>query len=259
VPSLRIRVVVAKTILPVLGLALVVAGWWWYTAAFDVRAIILPAPPDVGRALVDEFPRLVTQARVTITQSATGFGLAAVVGLVAGTAIAHSQVVNYMTYPWLIAFNAVPKVALAPLLVVWLGFGMPPRIALAFLVCFFPVVLATVTGLRATPAELVELARSLDGSALQMFVKVRFPYALPQVFIGLKVALPLSIIGSVIGEFQAGSTGLGFVIKLAATDKALAFAALVMLAAMSIAMFFVLVGIERLLLPWVRATTSPAP
>lgn len=255
--SLRRTVsIAAKVGYAVLGLAIVIGAWWWYTTAFDVRSIILPAPPDVAIALVNEFPRLIEEAQVTLTQAGTGFALAVGLGLLLGTIIAHSQIINQMTYPWLVALNAVPKVALAPMLVVWMGFDMRPRIAMAMLVCLFPVVLATVTGLRSTPTELAELARSLDGSRLQTFAKVRFPHALPQIFIGLKVALPLSIIGSVIGEFQAGASGLGFVIKLAATDKELAFAALVVLACMSIAMFYLLIGLERLLLPWVRATTA---
>jgi NitT/TauT family transport system permease protein len=247
--------VLLQIVLPIVGLALVVGGWWWYTIAFDVPTIILPSPPEVVEAL-GQPSFLFEHARVTMAQSAIGFGIAVASGVMVGGVIAHSRVVNQMTYPWLVAFNAVPKVALAPLLVVWLGFGMQPRIALAVLVCFFPVVLATVTGLRATPAELAELARSLDASRLQTFVKVRFPNALPQIFIGLKVALPLAIIGSVIGELQGGRTGLGFVIKQASTDKAVAFAALVLLAVISIVMYYLLVALERLLLPWVRATTA---
>lgn len=254
--SSRTRSALLKLVLPVLGLGVGVGVWWWYAAAFEVQTIILPSPPEVVEALTERFPFLIDNARVTMTQSGIGFSIAVGSGLLVGAVLAHSRVINQMTYPWLVAFNAVPKVAFAPLLVVWLGFGMQPRIALAVLVCFFPVVLATVTGLRATPSDLAELARSLDASRLQTFVKVRLPNALPQIFIGLKIALPLAIIGSIVAELQSGSTGLGFVIKQAGTDKAIAFAALTVLAPLSISAFYLLVGIERLLLPWVRQTTA---
>jgi NitT/TauT family transport system permease protein len=163
-----------------------------------------------------------------------------------------------MASPWLVAFNAIPKVAFAPLLIIWLDLPTKPRIAMVVLICFFPIVLATVTGLTKTPAELVELGRSLDASRWQTFVKIRFPYALPQIFVGLKVAMPLAVIGAVIGEFAGGRLGLGQVIAQAggAGNTALAFAAITVLAVMSIVLFYALVLLERLLLPWVRATTG---
>jgi NitT/TauT family transport system permease protein len=242
--------------LPLVGLALAVGVWWAYTVMFDVPQVVLPKPPDVVRALIDSFPYLMEHARVTLTQASVGFGLSVVSGVAIGTAIAHSQTVSRMTYPWLVAFDAVPKIALAPLLVIWMGFGMQPRITMVVLICFFPIVIATITGLRATPAELTDLARSLDASRLRTFLKVRFPYALPQIFIGLKVAMPLSVIGAVIGEFAGGRTGLGVVIQQAATNKALAFAAILVLSAMSVSLFYALLALERRLLPWVRATTA---
>ncbi|QSB12664.1 ABC transporter permease [Natronosporangium hydrolyticum] len=247
---------ISVVVLPLLGLSIAVGGWWGYVVAFDVAPVVLPAPPDVVRSLIDSFPYLMEHARITLTQSTVGFGLAVGGGMLLGTLIAHSRIVERMTYPWLVAFNAIPKVALAPLLVIWLGFGMQPRIAMVILICFFPVIIATVTGLGSTPSELAELAKSLDGSKLKTFVKIRFPYALPQIFIGLKVAMPLAVIGSVIGEFSGGRTGLGYVIVQASTNKALAFAALVVLSIMSVALFYALVLLERLLLPWVKATTA---
>ena len=138
-----------------------------------------------------------------------------------------------MFIPLLVAVNAVPKITIGPLLVVALGWGQTPILTMVFLLCFFPIVLSTATGLTTTPADLAELARSLDASCWQTFRKVRFPAAVPQIFVGLKVAMPLAAIGAVIGEFQAGEGGLGYVITQYAGmgDTATAWAAIMLVGA----------------------------
>jgi NitT/TauT family transport system permease protein len=255
--SRRLLASAAPVVLPLVGLVLVLGTWWGATELFEIRPILLPPPDDVGRALLERSDFLLRELRVTLYEVLVGFLLTTAGGLLIGTVIAHSRTVDQMVSPWLVALNAVPKVALAPLLVVWLGFGSEPRIAMVILLCFFPVVLATFTGLTSTPVELAELARSLDASRWQAFVKVRFPYALPQIFVGLKVAMPLAFVGAVIGEFR-GRGGLGQIIVQAPSsgDTALAFASIVVLSGMSIACYYALVGLERVLLPWVRATTG---
>jgi NitT/TauT family transport system permease protein len=234
-----------------------VSAWWSLAVARDLPSIILPTPPDVLDALARSPIYLLGQARITFLETIVGFGITTVGGLAIGVVIAHSVTADKMFSPWLVAFNAVPKVALAPLLVVWFGFGMESRVAMVILMCFFPIVLATIAGLTQTPAEMIELTRSLDASRFQTFVKVRLPYALPQIFVGLKVAMPLAIIGAVIGEFR-GNGGLGQVIVRAGGtgDTALAFAAIVVLSAMSVVMFYLMVWAERAMVPWVRSTTS---
>jgi NitT/TauT family transport system permease protein len=245
-------------VLPVVGLALALTGWWGATELFDISSFLLPPPDEVLAELDRLFAHLLEQAQWTLYETVVGFGITVAGGLLIGTLIASSRVVDQMASPWLVAFNAIPKVAFAPLLIIWLDLPTKPRIAMVVLICFFPIVLATVTGLTKTPAELVELGRSLDASRWQTFVKLRFPYALPQIFVGLKVAMPLAVIGAVIGEFAGGRLGLGQVIAQAggAGNTALAFAAITVLAVMSIVLFYALVLLERLLLPWVRATTG---
>lgn len=245
-------------ILPMLALAVVITGWWGATEIFTISRVLLPPPADVVSELVRLHAFLLGEARVTLVQTLIGFGITVVGGLLIGVLIATSRVMDQTMTPWLVAFNAVPKVALAPLLVVWFGINMQPRVAMVVLVCFFPIVLATVAGLKSTPAELIELARSLDAARWRVFVKLRFPYALPHIFVGLKVAMPLAVIGAVIGEFAGGRFGLGYVIQQAggSGNTALAFAAITLLSVMSIGLFYALVGLERLMLPWVRATTA---
>ena len=243
---------------PLLGLAVAVGLWWGGTALFSIDNVVLPAPP----AVIDGFTRyrefLVDEAWHTTTATVEGFLLSVGIGVLLGVAIAAWRPFERMFSPLLVAFNAVPKVALAPLVLIWFGYGRTPILAMAFMVCFFPIVLSTATGLTSTPADLAELARSMDASRLQTFARVRLPAALPQIFVGLKVAMPLAVIGVVVGEMQYGESGLGTIIVQTSGqgDTATAFAAITLLALISIVLYYLLVVIERLALPWVRATTS---
>lgn len=257
-PRRRAGSVFAAVLLPVLGLVIMLAGWWGYAVAFDVNRVLLPTPPEVLDELIRLRERLVEQGMVTLIEIVVGFAATAAIGMLVGTIIAHSRMIDMMVSPWLVALNAAPKVAFAPLLLVWLGFGMSSRIAMGILIAFFPVVLSTYTGLTSTPTDLVELARSMNSSRWRTFWKLRLPHAVPQIFVGLKVAMPLAAVGVVVGELNAGATGLGYVIKAASNsgNTALAFAAIVVVSALSIVLFYALLVAERLLLPWVRATTA---
>lgn len=243
---------------PLLGLAVAIGLWWAGTVLFAVNTVVLPGPP----AVIDGFNRyrefLLEETWHTTTATVEGFLLSVGIGVLLGVAIAAWGPFERMFSPLLVAFNAVPKVALAPLVLVWFGYGRTPILAMAFMVCFFPIVLSTATGLTSTPADLAELARSMDASRLQTFARVRLPAALPQIFVGLKVAMPLAVIGVVVGEMQYGESGLGTIIVQTSGqgDTATAFAAITLLALISILLYYVLVLIEWLALPWVRATTS---
>jgi NitT/TauT family transport system permease protein len=243
---------------PVLGLAVAVAAWWAGTEIFAVDTVVLPSPPEVVEGFNRYREFLLTETWHTTLATILGFVLSVAVGVLIGVAIAAWGPFERMFSPLLVAFNAVPKVALAPLMLIWFGYGRTPILAMAFMICFFPIVLSTATGLTSTPADLAELARSLDASRLQTFVWVRLPAALPQIFVGFKVAMPLAVIGVVVGEMQYGENGLGMIIVQTGGqgDTATAFAAISLLAVISIVLYYLLVLIERLLLPWVRATTS---
>lgn len=244
--------------LPLLGTAIAVAVWWLATIVFKIESFILPAPPEVADAFDRMGGYLIDNLWVTLGETLQGYVVAVVLGLLLALVITSSRALEQMLYPMLLALNAIPKPALAPLLVIWLGFGPEPKVVMVVLICFFPIVLAAATGLATTPADHVELVRSLDASRWQAFRKVRLPAALPQIFIGLKAAMPLAVIGAVIGELVGADAGLGFVINQAGAgaDTALAFAAIVLLGLMAIVLFYALVGIERLLLPWVRQTSG---
>ena len=258
VPAPARRRTVSAIAWPILGLAVAIAVWWLATTVLRVQTFILPSPPQVASAYRALHGELLKQTWSTTASTLIGFAFSVVVGVLIGVAIAAWRPFERMFQPLLVAFNAVPKVALAPLMLIWFGYGRTPILAMAFMVCFFPIVLSTATGLTSTPADLAELVRSMDASRLQTFARVRLPAALPQIFVGLKVAMPLAVIGVVVGEMQYGENGLGTIIVQTSGqgDTSTAFAAITLLALISIVLYYVLVLAERIALPWVRATTS---
>ena len=178
-----------------------------------------------------------------------------VIGIPLAVAVASSRTLNLTLYPILVATQSIPKVAIAPIILVWFGLGIESKLAIAFLVAFFPIVVDTATGLRSTPPGLLELARSLRASRYQVFAKVQFPAALPFIFSGAKVAVTLAVIGAVIGEFVGSVGGLGNLLLTANSqlDSPLAWAALVWLSALGVLLFAAVALAERLLMPWAEA------
>jgi NitT/TauT family transport system permease protein len=244
--------------LPAAGGVAIVALWWLATIVFGIRTFFVPKPPEVLDAYRRLPGHLLTQTGHTLAETMVGFGVAALGGTILAVLLTACGPLERAAMPWVVAVNAVPKVALAPLLVVWLGFGIRPKVAMVILICFFPVVVSTMAGLSSTPTDLGELARSLSASRWQTFVRVRLPWALPQVFVGLKVAISLALVGAVVGEIQNPDRGLGAVILSAGTsaDTPLAFAAVVLLGVLGVGLFYLVVGVERILLPWAREITG---
>jgi NitT/TauT family transport system permease protein len=237
---------------PLLGVAVMLALWQVYVSAFGVNRIVLPGPLDIGRAAVANWSLLMRETWPTFLESVLGFALAVVIGIPVAVCVASSRVLNLTLYPILIATQSVPKVAVAPIILVWFGLGLQSKLVIAFLVAFFPIVVDTATGMRATPAGLLELARSLRATSLQIFMKVQFPAALPSIFAGAKVAVTLAVIGAVIGEFVGSLNGLGNLLLSANSqlDSPLAWAALVWLSVLGIVLFAAVVAVERLVMPW---------
>ncbi|MEV6636221.1 ABC transporter permease [Actinoplanes sp. NPDC051470] len=243
---------------PVVTAAGAVALWWWLTDAFDVRPFFLPSPPDIVTAFRAQPAYLLAELGHTVTSTLLGYGLATAAGVLIAIGLTASDLVRRATLPLLVAVNAVPKVAIAPLLVVWLGFGLQPKIVLVVLISFFPIVLSASAGLTSLPIELTELSRSMAASRWQAYARFRLPWALPQIFVGLKVGATLAVIGAVVAEISNPQTGLGAVIALSSVnaDTPLAFAAVLLLALLSVALFYGVVALERLALPWARAITG---
>ncbi|MGW6275826.1 ABC transporter permease [Kribbella sp. NPDC055071] len=246
----------AAVLLPVVGLIGAIGVWWLATAAFSVESYLVPSPPDVFHKFFEQPGYLLGHTGTSLLETLEGFLLAIVVGVPIALVIVSSTILERLVYPLLLMVNAIPKIAVAPLLVIWMGFGQWPKVVMVLLMCFFPVVISTAQGMKSTPAELVELLRSLNAGRSQEFFKLRLRYAMPQIFTGLKVAISLAVVGSVIAEFVGATNGLGYVIQQsgATADTTLAFAAITLLSIMSIILFYGLVLLEHLLLPWARET-----
>jgi NitT/TauT family transport system permease protein len=246
---------VRRALYPLLGLAVIVVLWQAYTQLSGISRIVLPSPLDILVASIRHFDILLKETWPTFLESVLGFALALVVGIPLAVCVANSRILNLTIYPILVAAQSVPKVAIAPIILVWFGLGMESKLAIAFLVAFFPVVVDTAAGLRATPAGLLELARALKASPWQVFFKVQMPAALPFIFAGSKVAITLAVIGAVIGEFVGSVGGLGNLLLTANSqlDGPLAWAALIWLSALGILLFAAVALVERLAMPWAQA------
>lgn len=244
-----------RLIYPLVSFVLILAIWQFYVEFFNVSKIILPSPFEILEVSWTRSDLLLKEAWPTFLESVYGFALALVIGIPMAVCVANSRVLNLSLYPILIATQSVPKVAIAPIVLVWFGIGMQSKLAIAFLVAFFPIVVDTATGLQATPPGLVELGRSLRASRWQMFWKVQFPAALPFVFSGAKVAVTLAVIGAVIGEFVGSVNGLGNLLLSANSqlDGPMAWAALIWLSVLGILLFVVVELAQRLLMPWSTA------
>ena len=235
--------------------ALVVAlmiAWWAVTEAELVAPYILPSPIDTWQTAQENAAYLAQNTWVTTWETVIGFLIAAAVGLAVAVAMVYSASLEKTVYPLILFAQVVPKIAIAPLFIVWLGFGPTPKILVAVLMAFFPIVISGLAGLRTVDPEILELTSTMGASRFKTFIKIRFPASLPHLMSGLKVAATLAVTGAVVGEFVGANEGLGYVILQANgnVDTAMLFAALVIMSAMGIVLFAIIEIAEKLLIPW---------
>lgn len=219
---------------------------------FRLPPYLLPAPLDVLEVVAEQWRELGVQTLWTALAILAGFVAAALVAIPLAMLIVVSPTLERLLYPPMVATQSIPKIALAPLFIVWFGFGLMPKVAVAFLIAFFPVVIDAIIGLRSIDPGMVQLARSMGASPRRIFLKLRLPNALPMIFGGLKVASTLAVVGALTGEFIGSDKGLGYVLVQASgnLNTSLLFATLVILAALAMAFFYVLEVVERLSIPW---------
>lgn len=229
-----------------------IIGWDLCIRLFKIPQYLIPTPWQVVQQLFREWPMLWREALPTLYATLGGFVLSALVGVPIAMWIAYSRLVESFVYPLLVFSQSVPKVAIAPLFVVWFGFGVIPKVIAAFLLGFFPVIVATVQGFKSIEPDVIDLARSMGANPLKVFLKFRLPQAMPAIFSGLKVSVTLAVVGAVVGEFVGSNSGLGYVLQKAngTFDLPLMFAALVILSMIGVLLFLVLELIERWVLPW---------
>jgi len=239
---------------PTLTLFVVAVVWQGILSVVPLPAWLLPSPSAIVTATWAWHRQLPAHTMATLGATLAGYFMAIALGVPIAVVIVSSRFLERTVYPILLIFQSVPKVAVAPILLVWVGYGQLPKILIVFLVCFFPIVIGTAAGLNSAPPEMLNLVRSLCATPAQVFVKVRFPSAMPHIFVGLKVGITLAVIGAVIGEFVGSNRGLGYIIvvSMSQVNTSLAFGAMVLLAILSIVLFYAVEWIERLVVPWAR-------
>jgi NitT/TauT family transport system permease protein len=237
---------------PIGSLAGVVVLWQLAVTGLRPPDYLLPSPAAVAEELVLRRDLLRMHAWVTTREMLAGFFLSVAISIPLAVMIAAWKPLERAVYPLLVLSQAVPKVAIAPLLLVWMGFGLTPKIFVAVLIAFFPIVISTVTGLKSVPYEMIQLSRSIGLSTAATFVKIKLPYALPHIFAGLKVGITLAVVGAVVGEFVGADSGLGYLLlfTLGRLNTRLMFADLVVLVLLGVVSFWLVQLLERKAIPW---------
>jgi NitT/TauT family transport system permease protein len=227
--------------------------WEWGVILFDVRSYLLPPLSDVFAVWWEQKALLWQHGLITLVEVVVGFAVAVVGGVILAFGIFFIPTLRRTVYPLVTAFQSIPKVAIAPLMIVWVGYGLTSKFVMAFLFAFFPIVIATLGGLSSTPVNLIEHFQALKASNWETIWRLRVPSALPSFIDGCKIAVPLAMIGAIVGEFVGSQNGLGYVILISSStaQTSLMFAALITIAAISMAMFGLLNLVGRFV--WWRA------
>jgi ABC-type nitrate/sulfonate/bicarbonate transport system permease component len=235
-----------------LGLWEVAARWDWISNALNIQDFLVPAPSDIATSLWEDRSLLADDTWVTLREVLLGFLCALAAGLAFAIVLHLSDTLRRAFYPLLVASQTIPPVAIAPILVVWFGFGLGPKVLLIALVCFFPVTVNTLDGLRSVDPQLITMMRTLGAGRRQILTRIELPSALPFFFSGTKIAIAVAVIGAVFAEWAGASSGLGHQILIASSNLLTArmFAAITLLSVMAIVLFALVSLIERKVVTW---------
>ncbi|HEY7552003.1 MAG TPA: ABC transporter permease, partial [Hyphomicrobiaceae bacterium] len=241
-----------RKLVPLLGILAFLLAWQLFVVAYQMPAYLLPTPTRIAQVFVARLPDLLHHGWVTVYEMIAGYALAVVVAVPLAIAITSSRTFDELVTPTMLFFQIVPKVAIAPLFLVWFGVGATPKILVAFLISFFPIVIDAAVGLRSMSPEMDDLARSMGASRLQVFTQFRLPTSLPYLFSGLKVAATLAIAGTVVGEFVGADQGLGYLLLVTNSnlETPMMFATLVALTAIGFVFYYMVELLESFLIPW---------
>ncbi|MFG1950441.1 ABC transporter permease [Micromonospora sp. NPDC048830] len=239
---------------PTFTMIAIIGAWELYVRVTDTAEYLLPAPSAIAEYMVEDYRVLATNTLSTAYVTLAGFAIAMVLGLGLAVILVASERVERALFPLIITSQVIPKVAVAPVLVVWMGFGDAPKITLTVLISFLPIVLNAVLGMKSLDGDIMNLYRSLKSKRHQEFLYLRFPNAIPYIIEGAKVAITLALIGSVVGEFMSGTSGLGYLIasSSARMETVRAFATFPILALVGIVFFYVIEAVGRVIAPWER-------
>lgn len=245
-----------NTILFVIGF---LAVWELAVVIFKIPRYILPSFSSVVRRFYENFALIWQYTLVTGTETLIGFTIAVALGIPLAMLTAFSRLLRQTFYPFAVALEMVPKIAFAPVFVVWFGFGFLPKMIIVFLVCFFPILLNGILGFTSLSPEMGHFSRSTGANALTMFWKIRVPAALPELFVGLKGAAVNATVGATIAEWVGGDAGLGYYIQIATGQLRmdLAYAIIIMLAILGLILFYIVAFLEKRIIPWHVSQRAP--
>jgi NitT/TauT family transport system permease protein len=237
---------------PAALLALLFVAWWAITAAGWVEPYLVASPGKTFSVIVDKWDYFWANTLVTLWETVAGFLIAIALGVLTAVVMVYSVTLERTFYPLLLFAQVIPKIAIAPLFVVWLGTDLAPKIVIAVLMAFFPVVISMVTGLKSIDPEMLQLSATMGAGPAKTFFKIRLPASLPHLFSGLKIAATLAVTGAVVGEFVGANEGLGFVIQQANGnfDTPVLFAGLIIMSLLGVLLFAAVELLEYFVLPW---------
>lgn len=236
---------------PILAIIALFIIWEFAVRTWKINPIILPKPGDIFSTIYTQRLLLFVYAQTTILEILIGFATATLIGIPLGMLIYSSPAIKRAFYPLLVASQMVPKVAIAPLFVIWFGTDLMPKVLISFIIAFFPIMVSTVVGLESVESDMARMFRSMGASAFDTFMKLRLPAALPNIFAGLKIGMSLSVVGAIVGEFVAADRGLGYYLLFAngQMDTSGVFAALIVLTTIGVVLYFAIEIVQNLLIP----------
>ncbi len=237
---------------PALLVVGIVALWEGACRLFEIREFVLPAPSLIGRHLARAFPLYLGHTWVTVQEIVIGFLAGSAVGLLMAIGIVQWRALQRSLYPLLVLFQTVPKAAIAPLLILWFGYGILPKVVLVAILAFFPVTVDGILGLTSIEASLIDLLRSVSASRSQILWKIQMPHALPHIFAGLRVGSTFAVIGAILAEWVGANAGLGYLIMSSSAELKMdrMFAGIFAASVLGVVLFYAVDLLERWLLPW---------
>jgi NitT/TauT family transport system permease protein len=237
---------------PIGTLIILIFIWYFAVILFDIKTYILPNPFAIPKNFIDNFSLLMYHMKITLFETLAGFLLSIVIGVFISILIASSDTLDKMISPYIILSQSFPKTAIAPLMIIWFGYGILPKIIMSFLIGFFPITMNMVMGLKSPDVDLLDLLKSMSATKKQIFLKVRIPASIPYFFNGVKISIPMCLVGAVVGEFVGANRGIGYLIMMANNElnTVLVFSGLIALMIIGALLYFFAEKVEKKLAPW---------
>ena len=248
-----------KPALIALGLGGVLAAWEAIVFGLGIKPFLLPAPSLVLRQLARRWDVILDAAMFTAQSMLIGFAASVVVGVLLALLVAFSRRLEEIIYPILVFLQIVPKIAIAPLFLIWIGYGLTSKVLIVFLLSFFPIVVSSIAGFKAVDPEIMDFARTTGAGGWKMFARIRLPQALPEIFTGLKIGAALSATAALVAEFVASDRGLGYLLLQynGNLDTPMVFAIIVVLSAIGLALYYAVEFVEKITIPWHVSQSGP--